>query len=114
MNLREIAAALELTPLACAEYLDQEVAGCYAGDLLSCAMKGARHGDLWLTVQSHANVVAVAVLLELAGVVVTEDTVVDRATRERATAEGVVLLTSPKPTFPLAGRLWEMGIRAGE
>ncbi len=114
MNLRQIATRLSLVPVAAAERLDREVTGCYAGDLLSCAMKGAHRGDLWLTVQSHANIVAVAVLLDLAGVVITEGSRLDEATIERANAEGVVLLASPEPTYPLAGKLWELGIRAGE
>lgn len=114
MNLRQIATSLSLVPVTAEEKLDREVSGCYAGDLLSCAMKGARKGEVWLTVQSHANIVAVAVLLDLAAVVVTEGSPLDSATIDRANAEGVVLLTTREPTYPIAGRLWELGIRASE
>jgi hypothetical protein len=114
MDLRQIAKALELTPVAAEGRMDRDVTGCYVGDLLSCAMKGAKRGDIWLTVQSHANVVAVAVLLELSAVVVTEGANVEQGTLDRAETEGVVLLTTPQPAYPLAGRLWELGLRGGE
>jgi hypothetical protein len=111
LNLREIATQLSLLPVAAEENLDREVAGCYAGDLLSVAMASARHGDLWLTTQSHANVVAVAVLLDLAAVIITGGASPDATTAERANAEGVVLLTTAEPTFAVGGRLWDLGIR---
>lgn len=101
-------------PVTAEDKLDREVAGCYAGDLLSVAMACARRGDLWLTTQSHVNVVAVAVLLDLAGVIITGGTNPDVATAERSNAEGVVLMTSAEPTFAVGGRLWELGIRPSE
>lgn len=111
MNLETIARALDLTPVTREDRLDREVTGCYVGDLLSCAMRNGKKGDIWLTVQSHVNVVAVAVLLDFAGVVVTEGGTVEPAALARAEAEGVVILTSPRPSYPLAGRIWELGIR---
>lgn len=112
MNLREIARELDLTPVTSERHLDRQVSGCYAGDLLSCVMAHARAGDLWLTVQSHVNIVAVAVMLDLAGVVMTEGASADPATVERAEKEGVVLLASTDTTYSVAGKLWELGVRA--
>ena len=114
MNLREVAKLLSLWPATAEDQLDREVAGCYAGDLLSVAMASAHQGDVWLTTQSHANIVAVAVLLDLAGVIITGSAQIDAATVERANGEGVVLLTTAAPTYAVAGRLWELGIRPSE
>ncbi len=114
MNLRQIATQIQLLPVTAEENLEREVAGCYAGDLLSAAMASARKGDLWLTVQSHANVVAIAVLLDLAGVVITGGGQPDLTTAQRANDEGVVLLTTNRSTYAVAGQLWELGIRASE
>ena len=72
MTVRELAAALDLSVLTGNDHLDREVTGGYASDLLSCVMAGARAGDVWVTLQAHANVVAVASLLTLAAVVITE------------------------------------------
>ncbi|MHB1132378.1 MAG: serine kinase [Chloroflexota bacterium] len=114
MRLRSIVEQLDLQPQTAVENVEREVSGCYAGDLLSATMAAGRQGDLWLTVQAHANVVAVAVLLDLAGVVIADGNRPDGATLERANAEGVVLLTTTASTFEIAGRLWELGVRAGE
>ena len=62
MTVRELAAALDLSTLTGQGHLDREVTGGYASDLLSCVMAGARAGDVWVTLQGHANVVAVASL----------------------------------------------------
>jgi predicted transcriptional regulator len=114
MNLNEIATQLSLVQVTADDKLEREVNGCYAGDLLSCAMAGAKRDNIWLTVQSHANVVAVAVLLDLAAIVVTEGANVETTMLERANTEGVVVLTTTEPTYSVAGRLWELGIRNGE
>jgi hypothetical protein len=83
----------------------------YASDLLSCVMAGARRQGLWVTLQAHANVVAVAALLELGAVIITENAQPEPDTIGKANEEGVTLLTTPLSTFEVAGRLWEMGIR---
>jgi hypothetical protein len=77
----------------------RQVAGGYASDLLSCAMKGAKKDSIWVTLQSHLNVVAVASLLGLAGVIITEGNDPDQETLTRAENEGVVLMVTPKTTF---------------
>ena len=74
-------------------------------------MAGARKGDLWLTLQGHLNVVAIASLAELAGIIVTENKPVAMDTIAKADAEGIPILTTPLTTFELAGRLWELGVR---
>ena len=70
--LKEIIEKLNLQAVSSAGLADRSVAGGYAADLLSCAMKSAKKDYLWVTLQSHLNVVAVASLLDLAGVIITE------------------------------------------
>ena len=74
--------------------------GGYTSDLLSCAMAGAAKGNLWVTLQGHLNVVAVASLNELAGVIVTEGKPVTAETAGKAEEEGVVLLQTPLSLLP--------------
>jgi hypothetical protein len=83
----------------------------YASDLLSCVMTGAKHGGLWVTLQAHGNIVAVAALVELAAVIITEDAKPDLATIAKANEQEVTLLSASQPSFVIAGRLWEMGLR---
>jgi hypothetical protein len=75
-------------------------------------MANAAKQGLWVTLQAHGNIVAVAALLDLCAVIITEDAQPDPATLAKANQEGVVLLATPKPSFHIVGKLWEMGLRA--
>lgn len=110
MTLRQIVDQLSLSVRAAGDKLDTEVTGGYASDLLSCVMAKARKGNIWVTLQSHLNIVAVASLLQLAGVIVTEGMVPDAATLEKASEEGIPILTTPQTTFTVVSRLAELGI----
>ncbi len=110
MKMREIVEALSLTLRAGADGLDADVTGGYAADLLSCAMAGARRGNIWVTLQGHLNVVAIASLNELAGIIVTENKPVAPDTLARADAEGIPVLSTPMTTFEMVGHLWKLGV----
>ncbi|GAB4532807.1 MAG: hypothetical protein Kow0063_13920 [Anaerolineae bacterium] len=112
MTLQEIIEQLDLTLLTEPKDFSQIVpTSGYASDLLSCAMAGARHKAVWVTLQAHTNVVAVGALLELSAVIITEGATPDQDTIIKANEEGVTLLATDKTTFYVAGRLWEMGLR---
>lgn len=112
MNLQEIIDTLELTPLTDPKDFSAISPACgYTSDLLSCVMAGAVKKSLWVTLQAHSNIIAVATLLDLSAVIITEGATPDPATIEKANEEDVILLSSNKPTFHIVGRLWEMGLR---
>lgn len=112
MNLADIVQSLGLEVCAGANRLAQkEVTGGYACDLLSYVMAKAKEGNLWLTVQGHPNIVAVAGLVNLAGIVVAEEAKIDPLTVEKANQEGVPLLTTSLTTYELAGRLYDLGVK---
>jgi UDP-N-acetylmuramate-alanine ligase len=114
MTLREIAKRLELTLRTSEQKLDAEVSGGYASDLLSCVMAKARKGNVWVTLQSHLNIVAVAELLQLAAIIVTEGMAVDEPTLQKANEVGIPILTTPATTFTVVGRLTQMGIAGAD
>ncbi|MGB9880823.1 MAG: DRTGG domain-containing protein [Anaerolineae bacterium] len=114
MTLGEIADKLSLSVQTAHEKLDTEVTGGYASDLLSCVMAKTRKGNIWVTLQSHLNIVAVASLKELAGIIVTEGMAVDAATLQKANEEGVPILTTPHTTFTIVGQLAQLGIQGAE
>ena len=114
MTLAELAKALSLTVQAAEDKLETEVTGGYASDLLSCVMAKAQQGNVWVTLQSHLNIVAVAALLQLAGIIVTEGRVPDAATLAKAGEEGVPILTTPKTTFAIVAQLARAGIEGAE
>ncbi|MCL6432153.1 MAG: serine kinase [Anaerolineae bacterium] len=113
MTVEDVVRATGLTVITGEAALQREVTGGYASDLLSCVMARARKGNLWVTLQAHTNVVAVASLLELAAVIITEGTQADEAARGKAEAEEVVLLSSPETTFAVVARLAALGVGAG-
>ena len=112
-NLKAIIEALNLTVLTKPQSFDQVVpeAG-YTSDLLSCVMAGAKNRGIWVTLQAHLNIVAVAALLELSAVIITEGAMPDQATIAKANEQGVTLLATKAPSFEVVGKLWEMGLHS--
>ncbi|HAF63116.1 MAG TPA: serine kinase [Anaerolineaceae bacterium] len=83
----------------------------YISDMLSCVMTGAKSQSLWITLQSHNNIVAVACLLDVAAIIITEGAKPDEETIKKAAEEGVTLLSTSQNSFYIVGKLWEMGLR---
>ena len=84
---------------------DREIEGGYAGDLLSWVMGRAAPGCAWLTVMSNANVCAVAVLADIACVILTENVTPDDDLLARCKQQGINLLGTDKDTFGAAVQL---------
>ena len=115
MNLQEIIDRLNLTVLTDPrDFTLIQPDGGYTSDLLSCVMAGAKNNYLWITLQAHLNIVAVAALLDVAAIIITENAQPDSATISKANAQGIVLLSTVRPTFEIDGKLWEMGIHIRE
>jgi len=84
------------------------VSGCYVSDLLSDVMAHSKDNELWITLQTHPNIVAVAVIKGIAALVLTNGRSPESETMKKAEAEKVTILMSPDTTFELAGRLYAM------
>ena len=110
MTVMEIQELLNLEVIAGKKNLDRELAGGYCGDLLSDVMGHAANGMIWITIQSHKNIVAVALLKELAAVILANGHRPDEETRAKAEEEGIPILLSPLPIYQLAGQLFDAGI----
>jgi serine kinase of HPr protein (carbohydrate metabolism regulator) len=110
VTVQEIVDKLSLQIAAGAGQLDKPVTGGYASDLLSCVMAKAQAGNVWVTLQAHMNVVAVAALLDLACVIITESTQIDGEMMARADEKGIPLLLSADGTFTIASKLASLGI----
>ncbi len=110
IGLSTVIEKLELEAVSSLDQVDRPVDGGYASDLLSCAMRGGKKDFLWVTLQSHLNVVAVASLLNLAGVIITEGNRPAPETIAQAEKEKVILLLTPHNTFFVVGQLNLLGI----
>lgn len=112
MTLDQIIKELDLTLLTNELDFKSITPTCgYTSDLLSCVMSGAKNQGIWITLQAHNNIVAVAALLELTAVIITEGAIPDEATISKANEQNVTLLSTGKNSFYIAGKLWESGLR---
>ncbi len=96
MTVRELAERLDYTILTEGRGLENEVTGCYCGDLLSWVMAKAQSGDVWLTVMGNVNSIAVAMLTDCACIVLTELAPLDTDARLKAESHGITILTTHK------------------
>ena len=87
--------------------LEVAVTGAYASDLLSDVMGKSTAGEVWITMQTHRNIVAVAALKEHAAILVVNGGRPDAETLETAAREGVVILGTSESAFVTCGRLYK-------
>lgn len=111
VTVRDVVEQLKLKVVAGESHLGREVSGGYVGDLLSCVMARTRSGNVWVTVQGHPNVVAVATLVGISAIVVAESARIDPGTVEKAEQEGVPLLSCAKPAFGVVSDLVAAGVK---
>ena len=108
MTLREMATALELTIVSDTAALDEPLAGGYVSDLLSHVMGQAKAGQVWVTMQAHQNIVAVASLVGLGAVIVTSGVMPEELTVKKAIDQEVALCMTNLSTYEVAGRLYQL------
>ena len=108
MNLEAIVKSLHLRVKYGEGLLNVAVRGGYVGDLLSDVMANSHKGDILITRQIHQNIVAVASLNELAGIVLVQGAEPAPDTLEQAEKEKIPLLVADMPAFEVAGRIYQM------
>jgi hypothetical protein len=111
LKLQPLLAALQAEALT--DSFPEAITGCYISDLLSDVLAHAEPGVLWLTIQSHRNVVSVAATKDIAVVLFTCGRRPEPEIIAEAEEEGVALLTTRLSTYEAAGKLWEAGLRGG-
>lgn len=102
----KIIETLELTLLVNPCTLGRPVLGAFCGDLLSDALAHSSPGDLWITIHRHRNIIAVATLVNMHGVVITGGRSPDNDTLLAAEKEGIPLFSTPLNNFQASGRLY--------
>jgi len=108
MKLNEIIEKLQLKVLTGQDKLEVEVTGGYTSDLLSDVIANSKQGNLWITLQTHQNIIAVAKLKDLAGIIIVNNREPDEETMEKAKEENVPLLGSKEIAFDVSGKLYEL------
>ena len=110
MKLTELIQKLDLSVRSAKAHLDREVTGGYASDLLSDVLANSKEGNLWITLQTHQNIVGVASMKDLAGIILVNSREPEPETLKKAEAEKVPIMVSEMPTFELIGMLYSLGV----
>lgn len=81
---------------------EAEVTGGYVGDLLSWVMGRAKAGNVWVTIMTNRNIMAVATLAGVSAVLVTEHAEIDEDVIRLAQEQDINLLRTAQPSFETA------------
>jgi hypothetical protein len=111
MNSSELIQRLDLKVFAGRKDSARTISGGYVSDLLSDVMAHGRKDQLWVTLQIHPNIIAVAVLKELAAIVLVNGREPAPETIEQANHKHVAVYGTSLSAFELVGRLYGLGLK---
>ena len=104
MTVQEFATACQFNILCCPEP-DREINGAYIGDLLSWVMGKAQADNVWITIMSNINVIAVASLSDVACVLLAEDVTLENDVLNTAKEKGINVLSTSLSAFDIANKI---------
>ena len=108
MTVKEIAEKLNLKVCCGASGLDREIKGGYTSDLLSDVMGNAGEGNIWITLQTHKNIMAIASLKELSAIVLVKGFQPEADTITESETENIPILSTSRQTFEITGEIFEL------
>lgn len=87
-----------------------QISNVYICDLLSWVMSHAQKGDAWITVLTNVNVAAVAVMTDVACVIIPEDIIAEELTLKKANENGIIIISSQYSAFEISKRIIKSGL----
>ncbi len=108
MKITEIVKKLDLRIVSGQNGLDNEATGGYVSDLLSDVIGNAKEGQIWITLQTHQNIIAVASLKDISAIIIVKSAVPEADTIEKSNIENIPLLITDLDTFNITGSLFEL------
>jgi predicted transcriptional regulator len=88
--------------------LNNEISGGYVSDLLSDVMGNASENEVWITLQTHQNVLAIASLKDLAAILLVKGFEPDPEMLEKSNEEGIPVLGTKLGTFEISGMIYQL------
>ncbi len=114
MKLSQIIEKFNLKVSCSADNLNVEVNSGYVSDLLSDVLANSEENDLWITLQIHQNIVAIASMKGLSGIVIINNREPEEETVKKAEEKGIPIMVSRMTAFELSGRLYALGLSETE
>jgi predicted transcriptional regulator len=111
MKVFEIVKILNLNVNAGHNLLDREITGGYVSDMLSDVLANSKEGNIWVTLQTHLNIIAVASMKGLSGIIIINGRRPDDETLQKAREEKIPILGTEMTAFQTVGKLNELGIK---
>jgi predicted transcriptional regulator len=108
MRITDIITGLNLKVVSGQNGLSNKITGGYVSDLLSDVIGNAKEGQIWITLQTHQNIIAVASLKDISAIIIVKGLVPEADTVEKSNIENIPLLITEMDTFNIAGRLFEL------
>lgn len=108
MKITDIIQPLGLKVLCGQNGLSNEITGGYVSDLLSDVIGNAKEGEIWITLQTHQNIIAVSSLKDLSAVILVKGSLPETDTRDKSNLENIPVLSTELDTFTITGRLFEL------
>jgi len=85
-----------------------DVTGGYVSDMLSDVIGNAGEGSVWITLQTHHNILAVASLKDISAIIIVKGGIPEEETAKKSNEENIPLLSTDKDTFTIAGQLYDL------
>lgn len=108
MKVIDLVKELQLEVFCGEEALQNKVTGGYSSDLLSDVMGHIDEGMLWITMQTHQNIVAIATLKDISAVVIVNGASPDEETIRKGREENVILLGTSLSSFDIGGKIYQL------
>ena len=108
MTVSDIVEQLGLKVISGEKGLAKQVNGAYVSDLLSDVMGNVNEGQIWITLQTHKNVMAIASLKEVSAVIVVKGLQPSSECEEQSNEEDIPILSTDLGTFDISGKLYSV------
>jgi serine kinase of HPr protein (carbohydrate metabolism regulator) len=106
MKVKELAEQLQMKVVSGHSGLDNDITGGYSSDLLSDVLAHAEQGNVWITLQTHKNVMAIASLKDLAAVIIVNNNQPEEEMIAHSNEENIPVLLTSEPTFSISGKIY--------
>ncbi len=108
MKVCDIIQKLNLKVFCGEQGVNNEVVGGYTSDLLSDVMGNVDENQIWVTLQTHKNIMAIASLKDVAAIILVKGYQPEQAAIDQSNEEGIPILGTDLETFEISGELYSL------